>query len=51
MQTNFAQVELIKLQDNFFNETGIEAAQLLSQIEKQELQKDERIQKISAEEY
>lgn len=51
MHTTYQQVEYIKLQDNFFNDTGIEVAQFLDQIEKAGMKNDERLQKITADEY
>ena len=51
MLTSFAQAEKIKLEDNFFNETGFDISDLLSWMKKEGLDEDERFKVISAEEY
>ena len=51
MLTTYAQIELVKQEDNFFNDTGLEIHQLLAGMKRFEMTEDERVKAISAEEY
>ena len=51
MVGSFAQVEALRQEDNFFNDTGFEISDLLASLERLGLAQDERIKAISAEEY
>ena len=51
MLTSFSQAEKIKLEDNFFNETGFEVHNLVVWMEENQMNDDERFKVISADEY
>ena len=51
MLTSYAQIELIKQEDNFFNDTGMDISELLAGMRRLEMTEDERVKAISAEEY
>jgi len=51
MISSFAQVEMIKLEDNFFNEQGFDVSDLKAFMKSKGFAEDERFKAISAEEY
>ena len=51
MLTMYAQIELIKQEDNFYNDTGLEISELLTGMKRLEMTEDDRVKAISAEEY
>ena len=51
MLTTYAQIELVKQEDNFFNDTGIEICELMAGMQRLEMTEDDRVKAISAEEY
>ena len=51
MIASYSQVEELRQEENFFNETGFEIIDLLASIERLGLGQDERVKAISAEEY